>query len=96
MNDVGHLTVVFTYKNTESFKDERERLFKLLQSYDMGDPPDWGITAISNDNEIHRVSLIEDAVSNADFSMVDKLLSCANVDTFLRQIKLEVDHEAQC
>ncbi|PSU45778.1 hypothetical protein C9J12_21300 [Photobacterium frigidiphilum] len=96
MNNAGRLTVVFTYKDASTFKRKRDRLFELLQSYDVNEPPEWGITAISNDDEIHRVSLIEGAVSDGDFSRVDELLSCVNLRTFLRNIKQGGGHETGC
>ena len=66
-----HMTVVYTINDAEAFEEERQRMMKLFQP--SKDKP-WAITAISVDDEIHRVDLLTEAVNNNDIEMADVVL----------------------
>ncbi|WP_372997754.1 hypothetical protein [Marinobacter sp.] len=56
-----HITVVYTIHDEEAAREELDRLGASFQAYDPINPPPFGISAMSNANEIRRLELIEEA-----------------------------------
>lgn len=61
-----HLTVVYTINDDEAFEAKREEIFNSYHEYDPSTPPAWGVSAVSQDNEILRVEKIERALEQFD------------------------------
>lgn len=71
-----HLTVVYTIANEAVFASE---MAKLSEQYtDINDKP-WSITAMSTDNEIRRLELVEQAVGDEDLDIVNAILSHSDI-----------------
>ncbi|WP_138438039.1 hypothetical protein [Marinobacter shengliensis] len=58
------ITVVYTINDEEAFKPELEKLGQSYQDYDPKNPPAWGVSAMSKDNEMLRLEKIEAAIEN--------------------------------
>ena len=71
-----NLTVVYTINNKAAFESEHLRIQEL-----MGPPEgkDWTLTAWARDHEIHRLSLIEDAVNADRLDLIEDILALINV-----------------
>ena len=70
------LTVVYTINNEEAFETERGL---IMQKSKASAREPWAITAVSNDHEIHRLDLLQEALSNQDDEKVDALLEHPDV-----------------
>ena len=71
MNQLSHLTVVYSIRDSSAFLAEHQRVMDMFQ--DIGDKP-WAITAVSTDHEIRRVELIEEAISQDEHELVQTLI----------------------
>ena len=71
-----NLTVVYTINNKEAFEDERLRI-QVLMGPSEGEA--WAITAWARDHELHRLSLIEDAVNAERLDLIEAILALINV-----------------
>lgn len=76
MNQLSHLTVVYSIRDSSAFLAEHQRVMDMFQ--DIGDRP-WAITAVSTDHEIRRVELIEEAAENDDIDIVLELIEHPDV-----------------
>ncbi len=76
-----HLTVVYTIHDEKFFEEEQKMLMSKFQNSN-GKP--WAITAMSHGDEIHRLSLIEDAHSANRHDLIDDicgLIDPGNIDS---------------
>ncbi len=71
MNQLSHLTVVYSIRDTSAFLAEHQRVMDMFQ--EIGDRP-WAITAVSTDHEIRRIELIEEAISQDEHELVKTLI----------------------
>ncbi len=72
-----YITVVFEINNEESFKEKQAEFHeKMLDG--KGEP--WRVTAMSLDNEMARLSLMEDARDFDDFPFIfDEIANAVDV-----------------
>jgi len=64
------LTIVYTIKDHDAFKSERQRVndnFKPLEDHP------WAITSMSLGHEIQRLNLIEEAHENKRYDLLDEI-----------------------
>lgn len=54
------LTVVYAINDMETFKEQQENIAKLHKAYDPNNPPAWGVSAVSLNDEIRRLEIIEE------------------------------------
>jgi hypothetical protein len=61
-----HFTVVYTVADgqQEAFETQLNQIHESMKAYDPQNPPAWGVSAMSRDNEIQRLELIEQALDN--------------------------------
>lgn len=71
MNQLSHLTVVYSIRDASSFLAEHQRVMDMFQN--IGDRP-WAITAVSTDHEIRRIELIEEAINHDEHELVQTLI----------------------
>jgi hypothetical protein len=67
-----HLTVVYTVTDESKFADG---LAAVMDQFADVDGKPWSITAVTMDNEIRRVQLIEQAIANADLIAATTVLT---------------------
>ena len=72
-----HLTLVYTVNDPRKYRSVLERLTAQMKAPD-GEP--WAITAFSLEHEIHRLSLIEQAVEARDLDLIEEIIGLVNVD----------------
>ncbi len=58
-----YITVVYEVTDKEAFKDEADKIFGAMTE-DIEEP--WRVTAVSHDDEMHRLELIEQALEMDD------------------------------
>jgi hypothetical protein len=89
MSKPARLTVVYAIDDHDAFAADWKRIHELLRATiddDNGKP--YRITALSNDNEIRRVDMIEDALnryendSETAVDAVRAILGCADLSKF--------------
>ena len=78
-DDLKHLTVVFSYKNVNQFVDELERLKSRFINPSSSDNLPWLVTAMSTDNEIFRLELIEQALDRGRSEYIGEILAHSNI-----------------
>jgi len=66
-----HFTIVYTVNDEDSFKEERQKIMDNMKSSN-GEP--WAITAMSLDHELQRLHLIEEALNERDFDVIESIL----------------------
>ena len=75
-----HLTVVFTVNDKAAFDAFMREYLQPHMKPSAGEP--WSITAFSRDHELHRLSLIEDALDAGDMDAVDAVRGTLNVGDY--------------
>lgn len=67
----SYLTIVYKVNDKKAFRGEMDRISEHFKN--PGDES-WGITAMSADHELRRLSLIEDACNDNKHGLVEKIL----------------------
>ncbi|EPR7484127.1 TPA: hypothetical protein ACGSTL_001424 [Vibrio parahaemolyticus] len=58
------VTVVYAVKDEAEFEEKRKEIAAQHQAYDPENPPAWGVSAVSNADELRRVEMIEEVVED--------------------------------
>lgn len=66
------VTVVYAINDMETFKEQQENIAKLHKAYDPNNPPAWGVSAVSLNDEIRRLEIIEE-ISDQSLNESDSL-----------------------
>lgn len=61
-----YVTVVYAIEDEEAFKQTKQNIKQQMSEFDVNNRPAFGICAVSSSNEIQRLEMVEDAISNSD------------------------------
>ena len=90
--ELKHLTVVFSYRRADDFADELERLKSRFINPSGSDNLSWLVTAMSSDNEIFRLELIEQALDCGRSEYIGEILAHPDIGS-LNGLDALIDHD---
>ncbi|AZL83358.1 hypothetical protein EIJ81_00390 (plasmid) [Aliivibrio salmonicida] len=73
------VTVVYAIEDEAYFASYNDRIIKSLTDFDVDSPPQVGVCAVSMSNEVHRLELIEDALSRGDIELAKEILNASDL-----------------
>lgn len=59
------VTVVYAVEDEAAFEEKRKEIAAQHQAYDPENQPAWGVSVVSNADEVRRVEMIEESVEVA-------------------------------
>ncbi|HDY8182569.1 TPA: hypothetical protein RQL23_003955 [Vibrio vulnificus] len=69
------ITVVYAVNDEAAFEGTRKEIMHSLSAFDVDNPPEFGVCAISMGDELRRLDMIGRALDSSNVPLAQKLVS---------------------